>query len=134
MKENDYVSREEFEAAMRDMERQYDLTLSAQFLMNQQKEKHRRNNCAQKDTSLGRRRYVGTMPAHHLSQQDAGSEGKVVKKKNGFLLGEALIALLICSISGFLVLMSSSALAKAMSMDIQTEMNLDTDLSVTSDQ
>lgn len=46
------------------------------------------------------------------------------------MVSEALLALLICSISGFLVLTSSCALSKAMQMDVQSEMNIDFDLNI----
>lgn len=134
MKENEYGSREEFKDAICDMERQQDLKLSARILMNQQKEKRLGDKSRHSNIPLVRRKLEGRLSDQRLDQDNACLAGNAIKKKNGFLLAEALIALLICSISGFLVLMSSSALAKAMSMDIQTEMNLEADLSVDSEQ
>ncbi|MDO4663815.1 MAG: hypothetical protein Q4A59_02935 [Erysipelotrichaceae bacterium] len=57
-------------------------------------------------------------------------QNKCKTPKNGFMVSEALLALLICSISGFLVLASSSALAKTMQMDVQSEMDIDMDLEI----
>lgn len=41
---------------------------------------------------------------------------------NGFLLAEALLALLICMISGYLLLQSISTLSKAMQLSVQPTM------------
>lgn len=63
-------------------------------------------------------------------QKESKKQGDNQVKINGFMVSEALLALLICSISGFLVLTSSCALSKAMQMDVQSEMNIDFDLDI----
>lgn len=55
---------------------------------------------------------------------------KYTTKINGFMVSEALLALLICAISGFLLLSSISALSKAMQMNVQSEMDVDFDLDI----
>lgn len=64
------------------------------------------------------------------TQKEPKKQGDNEVKINGFMVSEALLALLICSISGFLVLTSSCALSKAMQMDVQSEMNIDFDLNI----
>lgn len=44
------------------------------------------------------------------------------KKKNGFLMVESLLALLICIISSFLLLTSISALSKSLQLDVHSSM------------
>lgn len=45
-----------------------------------------------------------------------------IQKHNGFLLAEALLALMLAMITAFLLLLSITALSKSLSLDIQTEM------------
>lgn len=65
-----------------------------------------------------------------IKDKEGKQENKSKLPKNGFMVSEALLALLICSISGFLVLVSSSALSKTMQMDVQSEMDIDLDLEI----
>lgn len=56
-----------------------------------------------------------------ISQNQSRSQ-RIQPLANGFLLGEALLALLICMISGFLLFSSAGALAKSQSLEITHEM------------
>lgn len=102
MKVNRYRSQIKLKTSFEDQEIPFDLTLASKYLFDQDKCK------AQYDESI----------------EKCNERRKKTKLKNGFMISEALIALFICSMSGFLVLAASSALSKMMQMDVQSEMNL----------
>lgn len=67
-----------------------------------------------------------TTKTDSMYQAASKSQKRVPRKSypaaNGFLLGEALLALLICMICGFLLFSSTSALAKSQRLEIAHEM------------